>query len=740
MQKILEGIWAKIMQKPLGKESTSKKIPIPDDRLVVSTQDVSTQDVSAQEIAIRKKQSIALPASDCDQKESKMQLQLEAIALGFIFDESALSALANYSQEREPVFKILQKLVGADKVWKPMYPNFPQQVYDAPAVELFFNAMGHYLSSGTWRPDYVKELRLPLADKVKLQPIGLISDDEYLQIFYEILSSNSSLSKVDRDIVHSFVSCFDEEILKEYMPSKIPFKETRCQLIAEGKLANMQSISELPLSTSTDVLRTATYLSGGDISLSTNTRFKLTNSNRRWLVRKLEPVINADDIARHKGKWKRLFHCLHIGTFEDAPKSKEIAFSLRNGKLQGYNGVVEEAFENKSLDTLLNQLSAKPGEFARRIDHLLRLFSEEDAQITLDRFSDLIASVDTRVLVQMLGHFHHRQVCQGTSGNHGENELKMTRVAIPKGQIAKAMVLKDTLPVIAPTILTQLVEMITSTLKARFTKLPKLGKVWIDPELKKSPVPLQMRTAAEGLKVVQRGTRLPMGDKNILRFFVHWVGVDIDLSACFLTDDLKLHSEIAYYALRKSKTDSGYNAVHSGDITVAPAPEGACEFIDIELDSILDKTIRYISMDVRVYEGGSFPTQQANAGWMFRENLGKEGEVFDASTVEQRISISATSYSCMVAVFDIKAREVIWLDLAGSSHQLRSGNNVANNRFNIEDLLEASLNFNQISIYQLLEMHASSRGELVSSEEDADLILGSNLIYQSNVINSNYLN
>jgi hypothetical protein len=719
-----------IMQMPLVKESISKEISVPEERLLLP----------AQEIAIRKKQSIILPASDSDQEESKMQLQLEAIELGFIFDEKALNSLASHSQERESIFKVLQALVGADKVWKPMYPNFPQQVHDAHIVELFFNAMGHYLTRGIWRPDYVKELRLPLTDKVKLKPIGLISDDEYFQIFNEMLSSNASLSKVDRDIVHSFVCSYEEDILKKHIPSKIPFKETRCQLIAEGKLANMQSISELPLSNATDVLRTATYLSRGDISLATNTRFKLSNSNRRWLVGKLEPVINADDIVRHKGKWKRLFHCLHIGTFEDAHQSRELASKLRNGKLQGHNGIIEEALANESLDILLNQLSKKPGEFARRIDHMLRLFSEEDAKTILERFSNLIADVDTRVLVQMLGHFIHRQENQDTSSKPGRNKSKVTRVAIPKGQIAKVMVLKDELPVIAPTVLQQLIKMITNTLTARFSQLPNLGKVWIDPELRRSPVPLQMRTAAEGLKIVQRGTRLPMGDKNVLRFFVHWVGVDIDLSACFLTDDLKFHSEIAYYALRRNKSNSGYKAVHSGDITYAPAPEGACEFIDIELDSVSDKTIRYIAMDVRVYEGGSFPTQQANAGWMFRDKLGKEGEIFDARTVEQRISISATSYSCMVAVFDIKEREVIWLDLAGSSNRLHSGNNVANNRFNIEDLLETSLNFHQISIYDLLELHASSRGELVTSEKEADLKLGGSLLYQSNVINSDYLN
>ena len=726
---VLDETWAKIMQKPLVHESTSSRAPLSEMDLLIS----------AQEIAIRKKLSIVLPDSDFGQEESKMQLQLEAIELGFIFDEKALNALASYPHERESVFNVLHALIGADKAWRPMYPNFPKQVYQAHIVELFFNATGHYLTRGVWRPSYVKELRLPFTDEFKPKPIGLISNDEYFQIFNEMLSSNASLTNKDRDIVRSFVCTYEENILKNYLPNEIPFKETRCQLIAEGKRANMQSISQLPVSTATDVLRIAAYLSDGDISLATNTKFKLSKSQRRWLVGKLESVINADDIIRHKGKWKRLFHCLHIGTFEDAPKSKELASTLRDGKLQGHNGIIEDALINQSLGVLLEQLSKKPGEFARRADHLLRLFCADDAKTILEKFSSIITDVDTRVLVQMLGHFIHRQACQDVNQKTNNNKLKITRVAIPKGQIANVMVLKNELPMIAPIALQQLIAMIKNTLTARFSKLPKLGKVWIDSELKKSPVPLQMRTAAEGLKVVQRGTRLAMSDKNILRFFIHWVGADLDLSACFLTDDLKFHSEIAYYALTSDMSSRGYNAVHSGDITYAPAPDGACEFIDIELDSISDKTIRYIAMDVRVYEGGAFPTQQANVGWMYREKLGTEGEIFDARSVDQRISISASSHSCMVAVFDIKEREVIWLDLAGSSRKLKSGNNVANNRFNIEDLLEASLNFHQISIYELLELHALSRGEITTSKEDADLKLAADLVYQSNAINADYL-
>ena len=43
-----------------------------------------------------------------------------------------------------------------------MYPNFPQQVADASDAELFINAVIHYISMGSWTPEYEKAPRLSL--------------------------------------------------------------------------------------------------------------------------------------------------------------------------------------------------------------------------------------------------------------------------------------------------------------------------------------------------------------------------------------------------------------------------------------------------------------------------------------------------------------------------------------------------------------------------------------------------
>ncbi|MEO1174295.1 MAG: hypothetical protein AAFX94_19920, partial [Myxococcota bacterium] len=239
----------------------------------------------------------------------------------------------------------------------------------------------------------------------------------------------------------------------------------------------------------------------------------------------------------------------------------------------------------------------------------------------------------------------------------------------------------------------------------------------------------QTRASLEYLESLGRGTRLPLGPQRTLRFFVHWVGVDLDLSAAFLTEDLQFHSEIAYYALKADGKGSPYHAAHSGDITDAPAPDGACEFIDIDLESITDPSVRYVAMDVRVFSGPPFPFQSANAGWMMRDGLGQTNEAFDARSVKQRIAIGAHARSCLVALFDVREREVVWLDLIGAAQQMSGGNNVASNRRNIRDIADGILHSRLLSLYGLLELHRHARGTVAESREAATTCFDHDLVY-----------
>lgn len=688
--------------------------------------------MNIQEISIKKLRSFYIPTNlvnkNVADRNLLIQLQGEAMRLGFIFKEEALTVLANsISDNYTSVFKVLSELVGADKVWKPFYSNFPNEVIEASDVELFWNAIIHYYSNGEFRLE-TPSTKVPTYEKVNFKEIGYVVDEDIQKLYVSILNSNGSITDFDRSVIVDALDRKDISFLSD-KNLNIGFKETLCFLVGnmferDIKVSNFKAIK-----TATDVLRIATHFSNGDITLAQKCRFSLSNRQRKYVVSLLENVIFEEEVARYKSEWIHLFHNLHIGSFKSAKRCNIIAKKLREDKVRSQASNLEMALVSMDKKTLLAELPKNMGDFARRLDHVLRSFEDLDF---LKVFLENISRVDSRVLLQVLGHFKFRD----------ENENSI-RVVIPKGNTSKAHILPKNDYPIHSTIIGMIVSGVEAELRNRFKQKEDLGKVYISDDLKKAPVPMQMRTASDGLFVMQRGTRLPLNkDKSVLRFFIHWVGNDIDLSASFLTEDLNYHSCISYYNLKNgySGDNPSYNACHSGDIT--SAPNGACEFIDIDLNSVDTTEIRYIAMDVRVYSGLDFVSQQTNAGWMMRDEVSsKKGEIFDAKTVEQRIAVSSNAKlgAVLVALFDIVNREVIWLDMEGSSNGMYGGNNVASNKASIRDIANMALNMKKISTYDLLKLHADSRGETTSEKENADTVFDSDYVFKYTEILSEYI-
>lgn len=651
----------------------------------------------------------------------------EMIALGFTLSKDLYVALASLSKDKlsatlDELFEALNYLKGADVEYQPMYPGFPQQVIDSENGELYFNALLHYWTFGEWLPEFEPIKRPKSPESYKLHEIGLASESDLLDLFPRLLSSADSLSEEDKAIVSWFIN---QESLcdKLVYPDDIPFAETRCVVAAE-LLTKGLPIEHL-VKTATDILRLATFMSGGDVSLATNTKFKsFSRSTRKTLVLELERVIKEEDIGRHRNKWVRLFHALHVGDYSKSVFA--IASKARNNeKLAGFYSELERAIGEEDVATCCKLLQSRPGEFGRRLDQILRLAEKSKQQVSVSQqFLSVVDDINTRNVLQLLGHLK-------TRGNNSSNT-----VVFPKGSTQKAVIVERDRAALESNVLAFLLEGIRKSLSQRFAKLPMLGKVWLDPELMDCPIPSQQRSATTALRNVARGTRLPMGDKGTLRFFIYWQGQDIDLSATFHDEDYTMIEQVSYTHLKSS----GYEAYHSGDIT--RAPKGACEFIDIAINTASNKA-RYVAMNVLVFSGPTFAEHSiCYAGWMTREKP-RSNEVFEPASVKQKIDVRATCRNIIPVVFDLQERRAIWVDLATSSNAFHYANNVESNRASIEEKLKAIVESrNKLSLYELFELHAMARGELVTDKEEAETIFGLNEgigPYDINAINADYI-
>jgi hypothetical protein len=250
------------------------------------------------------------------------------------------------------------------------YPNFPNQVLEMDKIELYSNAIIHYLTNGNWTQTYEKKVR-----QFKVEPnqtfdvIDVITSfNEFIELFHSILYSKDSITVKQQKFI--------EYILDKYDFSYDIDKITHKEILAIVNGINIKYNLNVKIDNATDILRLATYLSNGDITLSTNTKFKSFKRNiRRKLIVLLEEVINEEDIQRHRNKWIKLFHSLHVGEYRFAITTNIIASKIReNKKLETFNSKVEKYIKEKNTK-VFNLLKKRPTEFARRLNELFIVFN-----------------------------------------------------------------------------------------------------------------------------------------------------------------------------------------------------------------------------------------------------------------------------------------------------------------------------------------------------------------------------
>lgn len=644
-------------------------------------------------------------------------------SLGFGLSTSVLEHLSTLSGDQVAewymsVWPTLQEMVGAHRAFSPMYPNFPKQVMEASDAELFFNAMTHYFGfvlsdmlgdpNLVVLPNYEKEARPILEEFHKLRWIDLGSEEDFNSTFTRLAASNGSLSEDDKEILRWFAV---ERDVAGLLPEKIPQKETLAFLVS----ALPQPDCLIPaIKTATDVLRVAAAMSEGDVSLAEPTTFRnFAKRERRFLLGCMENIGPSltEDMLRWKPRWIRLGERLHPGDFKKRfPEAFKAFDVVRNNKpFTTFNASVEQALSAGDTASTIALLTQRPGDFARRLDHVLRTLGEYD-RIT-DAFLGVANKVSTPVLLQAWRHFLNRNDLDG-------------RAFFPKGNAAKVQFTNERLSPMADGVAEATAAGIRRVLVDRFRELPSLGKVFLDERLKDQIVPFSQRSASRSLRSLARGSRFDLPEGDTVRFFCWWKNisgseeeksrVDLDLSASLFNADWQSSGEIAYYNLRQGE------CYHSGDIT--SAPKGACEFIDITLSSILEMGARYVVMSVLSYTGQPFiALPECFGGWMMRQKP-NSGEVFEAKTVQDKIDITASTRVCVPVIIDAEARKVYWADLG-----LKSGaqiNNAAKNSVGFTQIGQAIVNLNKPTLYDLFQMHIEARGEVVKSQEEADTIFG----------------
>lgn len=613
-----------------------------------------------------------------------------------------------------------------------------------------------------------------LTEKTKLKIIDVITDLELYtkRSFNNLVARKTVLSPTDLTHLNLILKHYPTLSLKWVETVNIPVKENVATIFSTlidifGEKAF--NVAIFHLKTATDYLRLITALSDGDISLVQKTRYKSIPRRFRKLILnalnnfKLESL--TEDMLRNVTKWKHVGNSLHPFEFNEF-KNVITAFNIvRKGtvdskitktvidvldsenddifeivgnevRFRNWTSQYNKAVEDKKYDKVIKLLGDRAGEFSRRLDFVLRTVPIEYLDIIVDTFTKNVSKMSTPILLTLIGYLKYRTTLQNT----------VDRVFFPKGNIQKLKISTDERDVL-PIETTLILNAIDTELLYRTAKLEKVDYSYLDVNLKGIISPFSERTYAKALVTIPRGSRIKMEQNENIRSFIHWVEpkgnrTDLDTTFVFYDENWKYIGKCAF----NDRQFGDGAALHSGDLTSAPAPHGSTEYVDLNIPKLKKLKVKYVVSEVFSFNGVPFhELPVAFAGYMTRKKF-HNGEIFEPKTVQQKIDLTGDAQVSTPFILDLDNFELIWMDINMSK---RSGTyqSFESHAKTIDKMCKAVVDYFDSSVrpsvFQVSLLHAVTRSNNIYINDNGIIKLftnttGVNDLYEDILCDTNY--
>jgi hypothetical protein len=566
------------------------------------------------------------------------------------------------------------------------------------------------------------------------------------QRFARLLGRATPLSPDDREEVEIVIDSIGPKAIT-WLPERIPIKETmaiaiaRLVLISPNRARMMRDLGT-HLRSATDVLRVAAVLMGVNPELVEPMRFgSLDRGLRRALLEALEclPLDNVvDDFMRRRQLWKRVGEHLH--PFEHVAKypNTALAFAvvrrtdltkvsfgaaLRDQavrhsfayiddnriKAVAWAAPIEEALRLGNPRSALARLTHRPDELLRRADHLVRVAQtrQVDALQTILKAIDLAsAKGPPATMLALASHIARR------------GRAWPRRVFFAKGDVLHAWGAPDLRAPLRGDAIAMIVGSLRRHLVARAEARRQFPRAVIDRALVDLLIPINEWTASRAKVAWPRGSEVAVPAGQTLRLFLHWeepVGtpVDLDLSVALYDQDWQHAGTCDYTNL----VVGDGAAVHSGDLTNAPTPLGASEFVDLHLERLAMLGARHLVM--AVFSQTDVPFEQLPHGFAGLVHAPEEGQYFDPRRVLQRFDLRGRSVITVPLTIDLAERRLRWLDVHVPSRAAL--HDVGGHRAALahigRDFADALGTQARPTLWDLACIHAAARGNVIYVRE-----------------------
>jgi hypothetical protein len=392
---------------------------------------------------------------------------------------------------------------------------------------------------------------------------------------------------------------------------------------------------------------------------------------RHLLVKRLGELTEgyrADTLATRRNLWRRVMRYVHPFEFASTDAERRALDIIHsNIEYRTFASLMEAAFEAGHLGTAVDLLVQRPGQLVARLVHLATLDGD------LGYLRDAVEH-----------HGMRARATQLVAAYNGLAAVAAGRATVQR-VTGRANFVREQRSVVsaADAVLLQL-----AVRGALASRLRGLGSELVPAELvigtaDTAAISTINRDASSTDRSIERGERFVIGgDHGVLRLFVHWHNghgrVDLDLGALLLDKDFRQVTTVDY----RSYGGNRHFATFSGDLTDAPPPHGAAEFIDIDMAAALRMypQARYVAMTVNSFSGQHLSKVDNLAGAMLRSN-GDAGQQFDPRTVATAFQSSCDATLVAPMVVDLVSREAIWVDTSNGSqaagHSISLGGTIA---------------------------------------------------------------
>lgn len=662
---------------------------------------LTTDTRSLTEAALRKGIAARLHTGDEPIEHGGDVVAVELLNLGYLTNPAELAGLSE--PDMQAILGAAREISGASRTYQPVYPGFPAQVRDLSTLQLIVDQIVYYLSvafdpdgkqvdrfatvdrSVKVRPDLPvadllvssKPLRVAdaeglfdLAEDLIRRPVALSPDDrEFVTAaIYFAVANRARFSALDRLHGSVLVGLRNRENWQTVVEA-LADAGLLWEAVAGVALRTAEGVDDLlravlslytsPLRDEDDAEHVRARRALADSAYRAVRVRSVPKPIRHLLVQRLGELSDgyrADTLATRRNLWRRVMRYVHPFEFAATDAEKRALDIIHsNIEYRTFASEVESAFEAGELVPAVDLLVQRPGQLVARIVHLATLDGD------LAYLRNAVAAVGSRARVTQL-----------VAAYNGLAALAAGRSTVQR-VTGRANFVREQRGDVSPADAVLLQLAVRAALQSRILSLG--GELVPDGLVvgtaDSAAVSTINRDASSMDRAIERGEKFVIGgEQGVLRLFVHWHNgpgrVDLDLGALLLDADFRQVATVDY---RSYQDNRGY-ATYSGDLTDAPEPDGAAEFIDIDLKAAVRvrPEARYVAMTVNSFTGQRLSTVDHLAGAMLRSD-GDRGQHFDPRTVATAFRSSNESTLVSPLVVDLVTREAIWVDTSNGSQQ-----------------------------------------------------------------------